>query len=89
MNRETPNIGGSSIRAECGSTEPTFKSLNVPDAENPTEMGKNDDGSAAGTTNSMEPLQRAHKVKTQELDLQNRMVIMILNIQITCGWTDQ
>jgi hypothetical protein len=37
--------------------EPTFRSLKVLDAENPTEMGKNDDGSAGGTTNSMEPLQ--------------------------------
>jgi len=44
----------------CGNWELTFKSLNVLDAENPTEMGKNDDGSAGGTTNSMEPLQ-GHK----------------------------
>jgi hypothetical protein len=41
--------------------EPTFRSLNVLDAENPTEMGKNDDGSAGGTTNSMEPLQMVQK----------------------------
>jgi hypothetical protein len=52
----------------CGNWEPTFKSLKVLDAENPTEMGKNDDGSAGGTTNSMEPLQKVQKatVKTQE-----------------------
>jgi hypothetical protein len=35
----------------------TFKLLNVFNAENPTEIGKNVDGSAAGTENSMEPLQ--------------------------------
>jgi len=34
----------------------TFKSLKVLDAEKPTEMGKNDDGSVAGTANSIEPL---------------------------------
>lgn len=34
----------------------TFKSLNVFDAENPTDIGKNVDGSAAGTVNSKEPL---------------------------------
>lgn len=58
--------------------EPTFKSLKVLDAENPIEMGKNDDGSAGGTTNSMEPLQRAHKtiVKKHEVNLQNRIIIM-------------
>jgi len=66
----------------CGNWELTFKSLNVLDAENPTEMGKNDDGSAGGTTNSMEPLQ-GHKAKftTQEVNLQNRMIIMGLTFK--------
>lgn len=36
--------------------QPTFKSLKVLDAVKSTEMGKNVDGSAAGTMNSMEPL---------------------------------
>jgi len=39
-----------------GRTAVTFKLLNVFNAENPTEIGKNVDGSAAGTENSMEPL---------------------------------
>ena len=66
-----PHIEGF-IRPVCRNWELTFKSLNVLDAENPTEMGKNDDGSAGGTTNSMEPLQ-GHKAKftTQEVNLQN------------------
>ena len=73
MNKVAPHIEGF-IRPVCQNWELTFKSLKVLDAENPTEMGKNDDGSAGGTTNSMEPLQRAQKakVKTQEVNLQNR-----------------
>jgi hypothetical protein len=58
---------------------PTFKSLNVLDAENPIDMGKNVDGSAGGTTNSMEPLQiRGKRVnnggqKTQ-IEVQNIII---------------
>lgn len=44
---------------------PTFKSLNVLDAENPIDMGKNVDGSAGGTTNSMEPLQTGEKIRVR------------------------
>jgi hypothetical protein len=52
--------------------EPTFRSLKVLDAENPTEMGKNDDGSAGGTTNSMEPLQTA---QMEIVNLQDWMTV--------------
>jgi hypothetical protein len=36
----------------------TFKSLKVLDAANPIDMGKNVDGSAGGTINSIDPLRR-------------------------------
>jgi hypothetical protein len=43
--------------------KPTLRSLKVLDAENPTDMGKNDDESAGGTTNSIEPLQKGEEKK--------------------------
>ena len=71
--------------------EPTFRSLKVLDAENPIEMGKNDDGSAGGTTNSMEPLQTVQKgivTSSQSTKLDDNHK---LNIQIfqTCDSTGQ
>jgi hypothetical protein len=71
--------------------ELTFRSLKVLDAENPTEMGKNDDGSAGGTTNSMEPLQTVHKVMVTsgqftKLDYNHKINIRIIQ---TCDLTDQ
>lgn len=41
----------------------TFKSLNVLVAEKRTEIGKNTDESAGGTTNSIDPLPRMKQTR--------------------------
>lgn len=41
--------------------EQTLRSLNVLVAKNCTDMGKNTDESAGGTTNSIDPLSRIQK----------------------------
>jgi len=57
--------------------EPTFKSLKVLDAENPTEMGKNVDGSAAGTANSIEPL-----------EMKGKQALATVCVHVLRGWGD-
>jgi len=63
----------------------------VLDAEKPTEMGKNDDGSVAGTANSIEPLEMKgqqvlatalgtmHETNNSEIELRHVPVVGLVN----------
>lgn len=48
----------------------TFRSLNVLVAENCTEIGKNAEGSAGGTTNSIDPLPTIHSRYGEVINLE-------------------
>ena len=61
------------------------------DAEKPTEMGKNDDASVAGTANSIEPLEMKgqevlatvlgimHETKNSEIELHHVPAVGLVN----------